>query len=197
MTITSTNVNPKNDSKYARHRSIRSGNRNKLRSVVDGLKATSGVTVHEYCGPAGNILSGIIRDFQARWNVRLGVNRRIGAVLGYWAPRGQVSERLRGAVPPSLRGDLDLIWLDFNTVLGRRLGLSDGAGSGSTESQERYLEGMESLIVFAPGRSSFDLIVSKYGYANNLKRDHHFYHWQARSELTQDQVHVDDLVLEL
>lgn len=196
MTITSINTNPKNDSKYARHRSIWSGSRNKLRSVVDDLRRTQNVTVHEYCGPVGNIFGGIVRNFQDDWNVRLGVNRMVGTVLGYWAPRGKVSDRLRNAVPPSLRGDLDLIWLDFNTILGRRMGLSDGAGAGTTESQQRYLERMESLIVFAPGKDRFDLIVSKYGYGDNLKSNHHFYHWQARGKLTGDQTHVDDLLLE-
>lgn len=196
MTITSTNINPKNDSKYARHRSIWSGSRNKLRSVVDELRKTPNVTVYEYCGPAGNFLRGIVRDFEVDWDVHLGVTRNIGPVLGYWATRSGVSKRLRDAVPPALQADLDLIWLDFNTILGRRIGHSDGAGAGTTESQERYLKTMESLIVFAPGKDRFDLIVSKYGYADHTKKNHHFYHWQARSKLTGDQAHVDDLLLE-
>lgn len=196
MTITSTNINPKNDSKYARHRSIWSGSRNKLRSVVDELRKTPNVTVYEYCGPAGDFRSGIVLAFEKQWNVYLGVNRRVGTFHGYWATRGRVSNRLRAAVPPALHSDLDMIWLDFNTIIGRRMGQSDGAGYRITESQETYLTTMESLIVFAPGKDRFDLIVSKYGYADNLKKNHHFYHWQARSKLTGDQAHVDDLLLE-
>lgn len=196
MTITSTNINPKNDSKYARHRSIWSGSRNKLRAVVDELRKAPNVTVYEYCGPAGNTFKGIVHDFEKQWEVHLGVSRRVGTVLGYWATRGGVSSRLRAAVPAALHADLDLIWLDFNTILGRRIGQSDGAGHYTTEAQEKYLMNQESLIVFAPGKDRFDLIVSKYGYADHTKKNHHFYHWQARTRLTNDQAHVDDLLVD-
>jgi hypothetical protein len=37
--ITSTSRNPKNDSRYARHRSITKGNRHQLKEVVQALKS--------------------------------------------------------------------------------------------------------------------------------------------------------------
>lgn len=48
MTITTKNSNPKNDSKWARHRSITKGNRNQLDDVVSALKGQQGVTYRQF-----------------------------------------------------------------------------------------------------------------------------------------------------
>ena len=48
------------------------------------------------------------------------------------------------------------------------------------------------LLFVASEPSSFDLIVSKYGYGDSLKKNHHFFHWQASTKYFRGMVNVDD-----
>ena len=50
MTITTVNKNPKNDSQYARHRSIWKGQTDILSGVLTNLKAAPGVRYKRYHG---------------------------------------------------------------------------------------------------------------------------------------------------
>jgi hypothetical protein len=185
MTVTSVNHNPGNDSKYARHRSLWKGRHNQLRDTVASLQGTSGVTVHEYwASPAG-----INFEFLNDWNVSLEAVRappKRGQIMGSWEirpPSGKILQALDGG----LQSDLKLLWHDFMLITARRIGFSSGAGADNTD---RY--NGKSVLVFAAGPSSFDLIVSKYGYGDDLKHNHHFYQWQARSDSFEGLVSVDD-----
>jgi hypothetical protein len=183
MTITSTNHNPNNDSKYARHRSIWKGRDNRLRRTIAELQG-SGVTVHEYCDTPFMINARFLTD----WGVSLKAVRlppKRGQALGSWEIRAPTQKILDAA--GSLRSDLRLLWDDFMLVTAQRIGFSSGAGA---DLADRY--NGKSLLVFAAGPDSLDIIVSKYGYGDNLKRNHHFYQWQARVSGFTGLVNVDD-----
>lgn len=187
MAVTSTNFNPKNDSKYARHRSIWKGKHNQLRDAIAKLQGVGGLHVHVYDGRIGTVT----HEFNAEWGVRFHTVRQYPIdrkqVLCYWGDIDEVSDKMLAVLNTKLQSDLRLIWSDFIVVGARRIGSSDGSGymkddpySGST------------VIVFAYGPNSFDLIVSKYGYAETQKKDHKFYHWQARTKGVHGLVNVDD-----
>ncbi len=190
MAIKSTNINPKNESRYARHRSIWKGNKNKLDMTVAGLRGTSGTKVYEHLG-SPNTLYTEMRD---TWDILLAVGRmapKPGQAMGFWFVEHPPSTKLKQAMPVALHADLRLIWNDFITVTARRIGHSDGAGSGGRNSDPDYHG--DSLVLLAIGTNSFDFIVSKYGYGWNNKRNHHFFHWQSRVAGFAGLVHVDDL----
>lgn len=186
MTITSINHNPKNDSKYARRRSLWKGTRSQLREAIAQLNGTQGVRVWEY-EDAALVVFGKFGD---DWHVRLVADRLFPTkrtqILGKWhiAPP---SNRILNAVPESLRADLKLLWDDFILVTARRVGHSDGVGSSSDPDYSG-----KCVVVFAVGPQSFDLIVSKWGFGDNLKHGHHFYQWQARTNSFSGLVNVDD-----
>jgi hypothetical protein len=100
-------------------------------------------------------------------------------VLGHWVPYqfSPPSDWLK-ILADDLRGDLKLIWDDFQ-LIGRCRRPDKHTGSYK-----------EYLVVAAISRDSIDLIFSKYGYRPN----HHFFHWQAVSEGVEG-VHVDDYLL--
>ncbi len=180
MPILKRNTNPNNDSKYARHRSIWKGERNQLRETVTGLKGSSqGERVKVYLQRGGF-------DDKEGGVLPLGVQRVLGTFIRHWEVRHPVPERWSNAVPSGLRGDLELIWHDFNVVVHKRSG-EDYTGN--------------SLIVFAPSRVGFDIIFSKYGYGETvgrgemvqtMQRNHKFYQWQSRLMGVEDLVNVDD-----
>jgi hypothetical protein len=191
VTITSTNYNPANESRYARHRSIWKGSTNQLKSTVSGLSATRGVTVHQYLGRPSDLRVALNKD----WRLILHSTRaapKAGQILGHWRVEPP-SSKLKQAIPTSLHSDLALIWKDFLTVAARRIGDSAGAGGG-TASDDTYTG--ESLVVLAFGPKSFDFIVSKYGFGYERKRNHHFFQWQSRAEGFDGVVSVDDYATE-
>jgi len=180
MTITSNNFNPHNESKYARRRSIWKGHRNQLRETIDGLRAVPGMVLFEYLDDPDHI-SWRFRD---DWGTGLKITRRAPnskEIMGQWvAP--PIGPKLRSAAG-NLLSDLKLIWTDFEMICGRRLGNPDDGGKYSGKS----------LVTLAFGYDSFDFIVSKYGFGEGLKRNHHFYQWQARGKgFSKTAVHVDD-----
>lgn len=200
MTVTSTNHNPKNDSKYARRRSISKGSYNQLRGAIETLEEAVGKNnVHVYAGPAVNV----VRAFEKRWKVKLGAARKIGAVMGYWQSNDpKPSAEMMSVLSPALQADLQLVWDDVNVIVQRRLGtlrgrdmIMEGAGARLTDGARKYLHEMESVIVFAHAPDCFDLIVSKYGFGTQGRDgDHHFFHWQARQKggAAKGTTHVDD-----
>ena len=124
MTITSTNFNPHNESKYARRRSIWKGHRNQLRETIDSLRGVPGTVLYEYLDHPSH-LSGLFRD---EWGTGLKITRRAPnskEIMGQWhAP--PISSQLRRAAG-KLLSDLTLIWTDFEMICGRRLGKTDDA----------------------------------------------------------------------
>jgi len=192
MTITSINNNPKNESKYARHRSIWKGRHNQLRETVVRLNGTSGIVVHEYCAAPLLIHAALMREWDFGFSaVREGA--RGFRPLGRWDIRPPPPKLLQ-AVAGGLRGDLKLLWDDFILVGARRIGESTGAGANTEWFGGNYRG--DSLVVLAFGPASFDLIVSKYGYGDDLRHNHHFFHWQARTQGFQGLVNVDDYEVE-
>jgi hypothetical protein len=99
--------------------------------------------------------------------------------------------KLVNLIPGALRSDLALLWKDFITVSARRIGFSSGAGADNSD----HYKG-QSLIVIAIGPQSFDLITSKYGYAEHTRKNHHFFQWQARTASFEGLVAVDDYTSE-
>ena len=174
MAIISTNTNPNNDSKYARHRSIFKGRVNQLRATVDALKATAGMTVHEYDSPMAQQL------FQRDWGSIIGATREMGLVRRHWESKSIAPAGIRTKLPQALQGDFRLIWDDFSVIGALRL--SQGAEGYSGHQ----------LILVAWSGTSFDLVFSKYGYADNTRRNHHFFHWQARLQGVNGAIGVDD-----
>jgi hypothetical protein len=177
MTITSTNHNPNNESKYARRRSIWKGHHNQLRDTIEDLREMPGMAVFEYLAHPNEV--GDL--FRLEWNTFLKISRRApirGEIMGQWVAPA-IGPKLWSAAG-NLRSDLKLIWTDFEMICGHRLGKTDAPYHG------------KSLVTLAFGLNSFDFIVSKYGYGEGLKRNHHFYQWQARGEGFQNTVHVDD-----
>ena len=191
MTITSIkNNNPKNDSKYARHRSIWKGSHNQLRRTIAGLNGTQRVRVYKYSDRPLLLNAALLQN----WGFGLTATR-LGATGFQVHGRGDINPppaQMLRAVPEALQCDLKLLWSDFIIIAARRIGESSGAGSFT----DTWFGGSgysgNSLVVFAPGSASFDLIVSKYGYGDDLKHNHHYYHWQSRAQGFQGVVSVDD-----
>lgn len=186
MPVTSTNFNPNNDTKYARHRSIYKGGRNQLRETVDALKATPGLVFKLYYGPPHDVQEA----FRDDWGIRLNAYRR--------PPRGMeaMGQWEIDKVPPgllqaagNLKSDMALVWADLQITTGRRIGEGSGAGFDS-HALDRYHG--DSLLVLAFGQTRFDIILSKWGWGDGLKNKHHFYQWQARLGKSDHLVAVDD-----
>jgi hypothetical protein len=186
MPVTSTNFNPNNDTKYARHRSIFKGSRNQLRETVDALKATPGLNVKSYFGTP----RAVQEAFRDDWGIRLNAYRRPPQgmeAMGQWVIDKIPPKLLQAAGP--LGSDLTLVWGDLQITTGRRIGEGSGAGFDSNALQQYH---GNSLLVLAFGANRFDIVLSKWGWGEGLKNKHHFYQWQARAGKLDHTVPVDD-----
>jgi hypothetical protein len=159
-----------------------------LREAIARLNGMNDIVVKEYCGP----MQETMNRFNDDWGPgQVTLSRRApmrGEILGQWvypAPSTSMKPRIRGM----LESDFTLLWNDFHGILAGRVGASTGIGAND---DERGTYHGETVIVFAYGPSSFDLIVSKYGYGDHLKRNHHFFHWQASTKHFRGMVNVDD-----
>jgi hypothetical protein len=136
------------------------------------------------------IATWLLLQFSEDWGATLSMARE-GAtgwqVQGRWSVKPASQKMLRAV--GGLSSDLQLLWNGFMLITARRIGFSSGAGADPDDISSYN---GTSLLVFAVGPSSFDLIVSKYGYGDSLKRNHHFFQWQARSGSFQNMVKVDD-----
>jgi hypothetical protein len=188
MAITSINHNPMNDSKYARRRSLWKGRHNQLREAIAQLHGMNDIVVHEYSGPMAEAMNRFYDD----WGLgAVNLKRRApvrGEILGQWV-YPPVPTKMKLRIRGLLEADFALLWNDFYGILGRRVGASGGIGAND---DERGTYHGETVVVFAYGPSSFDLIVSKYGYGDSLKKNHHFFHWQASTKYFRGMVNVDD-----
>ncbi|HEY1933208.1 MAG TPA: hypothetical protein VGG99_14435 [Acetobacteraceae bacterium] len=183
MTITSINHNPKNESQYARRRSVWKGSQNQLQATLALLRDTPGVQYFECWDVFG---------FEREWNVSLIAGRLPPKFLGTgrWVVE-EPSQKLLNATPSMLRSDMRTLWLDFVTVLARRVGLSRHSFLNERDQMNQIKWDGHSLLAFAPGTDRFDLVVSKYG-SSTKARGHHFYQWQARAGNTSGLVNVDN-----
>jgi hypothetical protein len=160
--IISANRNPKNDSTYARRRSIMKGRVNQLEREIQGFKKANDKVVFEEFSPKTTNRNNVLWDFMDAWGLAA-VNRDASGVLGVYRVSYN-NEKARAPalhrIPdPELKSDFKLMLDDFSIVARRRFQGSDPYGY---------------ICVFV-GKQSLDLICSKWG--GNGK--HHFYHWQA------------------
>jgi hypothetical protein len=111
-------------------------------------------------------------------------------ILGQWVYT-TISNRLLRAVPGTLQSDFRLLWDDILVIVASRMGKWwGGEMSQYNESHGAKYTG-KSLILFAPGPTSFDLIASKYGFGEGTG-NHHFYQWQSRVTDMKGTVGVDN-----
>jgi hypothetical protein len=180
MTITTTNINLlKNDSKYARHRSVWKGKTSVLDSVVTNLKAAPSAT---FKTPPFYGLPSQIRTWWA--------DNFTGSLPAYApdSPDEEIpairSTGYSGVVPDWLgttRGrdftdDVKLIWPDFVHVFARR---SDPGGVAvRPDGTIRRSRGgsIRELLFMCHTPQHFDLIYSKWGRETGK---HWFFHWTS------------------
>lgn len=151
MTITTKNTNPKNDSQWARHRSITKGNVNQLKDVVTALKGQANAAYRHFDGTPSE-LRDLWRD---KFNQGLPAfqadppNFKGTAGLAEWL----------GAASPFIT-DFKTIWTDFVKIFVRRSSDSDKT---------------EQLLFVSYTNTNFDLIYSKWG----TTPGHKFFHWAS------------------
>jgi hypothetical protein len=199
MSILSKNNNPKNESKYARHRSTWKGSKQQLRDLVEELKARCLVMD---TNQRGNPVFPILVEVQGGWiEIREALTEQFNMKNSYFRlkPKYEFRHKLSPTrswsvkttswtpppswlqlVAPDLKSDLALIWPDFVQVAGMRA--PDEFWNTTSGSYDKY------LLVAAISRHEIDIVFSKYGYDSG----HHFFHWRARSTLDQGP-YVDDL----
>jgi hypothetical protein len=162
MTITTKNNNPRNDSHWARHRSIWKGQTNVLDSVLTNLKAAQGVRYKRYHGTPKEVRDMWSTDFGNRnplpsWWKSVDPSKFTGTSgVDTWL----------GAGSP-FTDDVKVIWADFARIFARRSypGTEDIEGGATPE-----------LLFVSRTNQHFDLIYSKWGYT---KGKHWFFHWTS------------------
>jgi hypothetical protein len=180
MAIISANRNPKNDSLYARRRSVFKGKTKQLENIINGLKnASDKVIFEEFTKDGGGTPVAL---FNGAWGM--------GEIL-----RGTKKIDPKAFTPKveripndELKSDFRLIFADF-TKLKMRFTQDD---------QDR------GYICMFVGTNRLELIASKWGVAASARSTpnlfspagtiHHFYHWQAvaRGGSVQQVITVDD-----
>jgi hypothetical protein len=166
----------KNQSLYARRRSIKKGNRNQLRDVVEVLRHENRTVKMDIHGTFTEIrLAFDSPGYQGR-SFALGTNVKcVPKGLGtYYEVKFPPPEQWRNTVAEDLKSDLKLIWDDLNRICRLR-------ESGDWQ---------DYVFVVAISRRLVDIVFSKYGYSE--RSGGHFYHWQAVSKGIHG-IHVDDL----
>jgi hypothetical protein len=157
MTIITKNNNPKNDSHWARHRSIWKGQTNVLDSVITNLKAAQGVKYKRYLGTPVEVRDMWYAYFDAELPVYM-AHKFIGTSgVDTWL----------GARSP-FTDDVKVIWADFVRIFKRRS--SDGTQQGIPAGTA------PELLFVSRTQQHFDLIYSKWGLAHGK---HWFFHWTS------------------
>jgi len=163
MAITTKNTNPRNDSKWARHRSVTKGNQKQLEDVMAALRAQPGAHYRHFFGTPSEI-----RD---SWRTKFGQglpafnsepqNFKGTAGLGEWLGAGPVA------------ADLPTIWADFFKIFVRRSDDKDTT--------------VQTLFV-SYTNTNLDLIYSKWG----TTPGHNFFHWAATAAAAPRRATIDD-----
>jgi hypothetical protein len=183
MTILSTNNNPKNQSIFARRRSITKGHSQQLQSLIQRLRDERRTIWIEVQGNFFDLRLALKANgfskgqcFGSEQSLR-----RVPQGLGNkWVTKQSFPPPARWmqTLAPDLKSDLQLIWPDLNAIALER---HEESNVGKTWD--------EYVFVVAIKRDAIDIVFSKYGFRPN----HHFYHWQAVSDwLEPNGVHVDD-----
>lgn len=145
MTIRTKNSNPKNDSKWARHRSITKGGQNQLDNVIKALKAQRGVTYRGF--------DLTPKELRTEWN------KKFGQALPLFNANATIFKGTAGIAEwlgdDDFTDDLKTIWRDFAKIFVRR---SDGT--------------TKQVLFVSYTDASFDLIYSKWGMTPNHKFFH-------------------------
>jgi hypothetical protein len=157
MTITTKNNNLKNESNWARHRSIWKGDTNVLDSVLTNLKAVPGVRYKHYRGTPVEVRTMWYADFGEELPVYMAHNFTGTSGVDTWL----------GARSP-FTDDLKVIWPDFVRVFRKRS--SDGTQVGIPAGTA------PEVLFMSRTNQHFDLIYSKWGVARGK---HWFFHWTS------------------
>ena len=172
MIVSTSHKNPRNDSQFARRRSITKGQREQLRDVVDTLKARQGLVVCEefsrsrldrYQLSSGKPCKNVLHAFASHWGLAA-TGLKMGKVLPHrtvtFADNKNAYQPRTDRIPNAeLKSDFKVILADLSLLVEHR---------GFDSAQHAY------LAVFI-GDRWLEVIASKWG---NTPR-HHFYHWQA------------------
>ena len=167
MTIITKNANPKNDSKWARHRSITKGNQNQLEDVVKALKGQQGVAYRQF-----DFAPSQLRD---EWRSKFGQGLpAFQADPPNFKGSAGVAEWL-GSSSPFLN-DFKTIWLDFVKIFVRR-----------SDDKDTVIQ----RLFVSQTNTNFDLIYSKWGTVSG----HKFFHWAATVDTTpKSRATIDDFL---
>jgi len=167
MTIRTKNSNPKNDSQWARHRSITKGTQNQLENVIKALKAQRGATYRHFdLRP---------KELRNEWSEKFDQSLPVfnANALTFKGTAG-IADWL-GAASPFIT-DLKTIWRDFAKIFVRR---SDDAGK------------TKQVLFVCYTSTNFDLIYSKWGTTPN----HKFFHWAATVDaVPKGRATIDDFL---
>jgi hypothetical protein len=174
MTITTTNSNPKNESKWARHRSIMKGAQNQLGEVIKGLKAQQGARWEQFDFAPQQLRDTWLKVFKQS----LPIFRSNPALF---AGSAGVAEWLGPNSPHS--DDLNKIWPDFTKMFVRR------ADNNGTTAQLLFICCYTNPQL---NSSNFDLIYSKWGL--NTTGGHKFFHWHSVVGTQPKRATIDDFV---
>jgi hypothetical protein len=167
MTITTKNTNPKNDSKFARHRSITKGNQNRLEDVFKALRGQQGVQFRHF----HDTPSKIREEWYSKFNQ--GLPKFNSDTLIFKGTAG-LGEWL-GPNSPFLT-DVKAIWQDFAKIFVRRSDDNDKT--------------VQHLFVSYTS-TNFDLIYSKWG----ITPGHKFFHWASVADnAPKKRATIDDFV---
>jgi hypothetical protein len=161
MTILSRNLNPLNDTKYARRRS--SGDQDQLlNNVIQSLQGM-GRTIYNYSG------QGCLQAFEYVWGA-CGVHRDTKAILPlvYNRPQGSKPDGRCLSYGPLIRADLETIWLELGMVTFRReIGGADAPNSRIVVAEDPAHVHLE--IIVYKGKASL---------ATRADESTHFYEWE-------------------
>lgn len=163
MTIITKNTNSKNDSTWARHRSIWKGQTNVLDGVLTVLKNTRGAKYKNYRGTPVEVRQMWFAAFGAELPAYMSHTftgpKRFKGTSGV--------DTWLGARSP-FTDDVKVIWEDFARIFGQRS--SDGT-------QKEVPAGTTPEVLFMSRTDhNFDLIYSKWGLARGK---HWFFHWTS------------------
>jgi hypothetical protein len=164
MTITTKNSNPKNDSQYARHRSIWKGQTDILSSVLTLLKSPPARYKRFHGTPTE------VRDmWYAQFDEHLPSWYKVVDPSKFTGTSGV--DTWLGARSP-FADDVRVIWADFARIFARR------SHPNTKDRDGNIIEGgkTQELLFLSHTNQHFDLIYSKWGYA---KGKHWFFHWTS------------------
>jgi hypothetical protein len=170
-----------NRSKYARHRSIKKGKKNQLTAVLAELKRKS-TYYKEY---AYEPPTGVTRQMEMDWGACEAEIANAPGVANYPRLLATSGSLKVEKIPESLRSGVQRIWVDMLCILTDAF-----AGGYKIDPNTR------GIVAIAYTNEYFDIVISKWGRGDDLKNNHHFYHWHVEAKNAKLKnhpvVYVDD-----